>query len=392
MKFGLIGASVRGMFLSSLATENGHEFCCVADPGEDMRTAAVDIFKRKGMNLRAYETDAEMMAKEPEIDAVFIGSGDQWHYANMLAALPYEKAIYVEKPLAQQVSHCDEILALWKKHPAVVCGGLELRHSVLNEEAIRLLEEGVIGKVVLVSAYEGVPGSGMHHHPTYRRKATGRSLLLQKGVHDIDLINWFVGSNPVSVSAQGNMALFGGDKPKGLTCVECPARETCRPKTRESIHVDYLDYTFPNRSVLCAYGEDVDMEDNYQVLIGYENGAKAVFTLIYGAPEYKHEFMIYGEKGRMDVHYDHRRDLYEIRIRTLDNEQEQRLINPLHTGGGHGGGDRRIIPDFLQAVAAKRQPRANLIAARNGAAVAAAAQDSIESGDVVALRLPGTIT
>ena len=48
MNFGIVGASVRGMFLATLAMEHGHKLTALADPSAKNGKTAVDIFNAKG--------------------------------------------------------------------------------------------------------------------------------------------------------------------------------------------------------------------------------------------------------------------------------------------------------------------------------------------------------
>jgi predicted dehydrogenase len=377
LNFGIVGASVRGMFLTTLAMEHGHKLIAVADPSATNGKRAVDIFNAKDCEVKHYTSDREMFEQE-QLDGVFIGSSDNWHYANLMVALDYKVPVYCEKPLVQTVEQCREILAKWKANPIVFCGGLEMRYSPLFMQVKKMITDGEIGRPVLVNAYEGVPGGGMHNHPLYREKITGRSLLLQKGVHDIDLMNWFLGeADPIRVYGSGGLDFFGSqNRPADHQCTE--------QELKGKFTAPYLNNTTFENDMKCPYGKEVDMEDNYIIMTDYANGTRSSFTLAYNSPDYFHEFLIIGTQGKITAIFRHRANTAEIRVMKNSDPENEYVIRP-GLAGGHGGGDAAIVQDFVESIANGVQPKASMKATHDAALIASAAQDSIEQQQVINL-------
>jgi len=388
IKFGLIGASVRGLFLCWEAMKTpGVRLAAAADPSKISRANVKKVF---GKEVETYGDAGKMLKAHPEISAVFIASNDASHYENIITALKFKKHIFAEKPLAQQIEHCDDILNRWKKSKVVFSGGLEFRHIYLSRTIKKLLDKKIIGNLAHITGVEYVPGGGMHNHPLYRRKETGRSLLLQKGVHDIDLLNWFSGGRPEWVFGAGGLNFYGGKKKKGLDCFSCPERKKCRPNIRKTKYIYYLDLTIQQKH-LCAYAEDVDMEDNYQIVVGYDNNVRASFVISYNAPEYYHEFILVGDKGKLKGSFDHYKNIFRISYKLNESMEKETVITPVaFQEGGHGGGDSKIVKNFLDCLSDGSQPDADIYAARDAAVVAAGAQDSLESGKVVKIPPAGS--
>jgi predicted dehydrogenase len=379
MRSGIIGASGRGMFLAWQSLQNGNVPIAVADPSEACRERAVAIFGKMGYPLRAYETDRAMLEQEDNLQAVFIGSPDHVHYENMLACLDFDCAVYAEKPLVQQVAHAVDLHGRWLKHPIPLCGGLELRYSKMFAMTQELLRRGTIGEPCVFHVREEVPGLGMHVHPIYRRKETGRSLLLQKGVHDLDLINWFADAAPTRVFATGGQAFSGPDhRPADYDPVAAAIPQ------KSDYYADYLDCTF-ERVALDPYGDEVDMEDHYHVTIDYEGDKHATFTLAYNSPCYQHEFVIHGTEGKMTTFFNHKENTATISWHRLDGKSDTREFSRADLDGGHGGGDPKILAAFVDMVANGTPTEADMTAACTAAMVGAAAQDAIETGVPVAL-------
>ena len=56
------------------------------------------------------------MLASDEVDVVVIASADPAHYENTLQALKARKHILLEKPMAQTVEQCDDLVRTWRTH------------------------------------------------------------------------------------------------------------------------------------------------------------------------------------------------------------------------------------------------------------------------------------
>ena len=159
-----------------------------------------------------------------------VASSDHAHYDNALQALKHRKHVLLEKPMAQTVEQCDGLVRAWHSHAKdrVFMVGLELRHCTLFTRMRELLDEGVIGHVVMGQAIDNVSvGDKYFYHNMYSRKSFVRSLLLQKGVHTIDLVNWFMDSRPSKVYAVGGLNVYGGQAPEDSAAPTCDEADSC---------------------------------------------------------------------------------------------------------------------------------------------------------------------
>jgi predicted dehydrogenase len=134
----------------------------------------------------------------------------------------------------------------------------------------------------------------------------------------------------------------------------------------------------------CPYGSEVDMEDNYIVLADYKNSTRGCFTLAYNSPDYFHEFLIIGTKGKITAIFRHRANTAEIRLMKNSDPENEYIIRP-GLNGGHGGGDAAIVQDFIESILKGTQPKAGMKATHDAALIAAAAQDAIEQKNVINL-------
>ena len=99
-------------------------------------TAVSDIsptqlaFIAKKYNATPY-TDPYELVKDPNVDAVFVCSPDQYHAAYALAAMEAGKHVFVEKPVTLCMEDLEKLLFIWQ----------EATQSRQEEDRILLQEE-----------------------------------------------------------------------------------------------------------------------------------------------------------------------------------------------------------------------------------------------------------
>jgi predicted dehydrogenase len=365
---GVVGFGGRGRFFCRVFGEHpGSRLVAIAELGEERRAEAHQRYPEANV----FATLDEMLASEG-IDAVVVASSDHAHYDNALQALKHRKHVLLEKPMAQTVEQCDGLVRAWHSHAKdrVFMVGLELRHCTLFTRMRELLDEGVIGHVVMGQAIDNVSvGDKYFYHNMYSRKSFVRSLLLQKGVHTIDLVNWFMDSRPSKVYAVGGLNVYGGQAPEDKRCSTCDEADSCPHVLRDAQEKGVQDF--------CVFSRACDVEDNSQVIIEYDNNTRAVYTECHFTPEYTREFTLVGDKGKMTAFFDNPGNFWIRVAKRFTNEVEEH--RPKAGRGGHGGGDTGLIEEFVDCVKTGRQPLHSIVVARDSTAIAAAAAESIES-------------
>jgi len=97
-------------------------------------------------------TDYDEMLKNPDIDAVIIGIGDQFHVPCAEKALLAGKHVFVEKPLGVTIEECDELETFVKKTGLVLQVGNMKRWDGGIQFAKKFIEEE-IGEVTTLKAW-----------------------------------------------------------------------------------------------------------------------------------------------------------------------------------------------------------------------------------------------
>ena len=156
--------------------------------------------------MKAYKTGEELI-HAPEVQAVVITSSDPSHAGYVLEALKAGKFVFCEKPLGTDVEQCKAAEKVIEAHPDLIFQlGFMRRFDKSYAEAKRKIDNGDIGKVVLVRSYTQDPRSTIESTLKFAPHSGGQ--YLDMCVHDIDLIRWFTGSNVKNVWAIGGVFEF----------------------------------------------------------------------------------------------------------------------------------------------------------------------------------------
>ncbi|MEA3402113.1 MAG: Gfo/Idh/MocA family oxidoreductase [Armatimonadota bacterium] len=389
VRLGVIGLGGRGRYFArNYDTHPEAELVAVADPDaqalERVRPAYGDRID--------YYSDLEELLSREDVPAVVIASPDFAHRDNAVQAFEYGKHVMLEKPMAQSVEDTDDIIRAWNEAGTVPCVGLELRYSAIFVRMREILDAGKIGEVQTGMAVDNVSvGGNYFYHDQQRLKSYTVSLLMQKGVHTIDLLNWLMDAGrPTKVYATGSLAYYGGDAPNDKRCRDCQEAEDCpffiEP---ERFQMDY-DVTIEKQD-LCVFAEEADVNDNSQVIITYESGKSAVYTECHFTPEYTRDFWLTGDAGKMYAQYNNECN-FVIRNRYRHTEHIDEW-HPRSTGGGHGGGDPLIQQAFLDWVREpERMDVSMALDARHATCVGAAGERSIETGMPVEIPPPPEVS
>lgn len=100
-----------------------------------------------------------------KVDAVYIVSKPENHYADTKKALLMGKHVLCESPVALRETECEELYALAEEHGLVLMDAIKTAYSTAYDRLVLLAKSGKIGKVVSVDAVctslsEGISEAG----------------------------------------------------------------------------------------------------------------------------------------------------------------------------------------------------------------------------------------
>ncbi|MEM7125496.1 MAG: Gfo/Idh/MocA family oxidoreductase [Chloroflexota bacterium] len=152
-------------------------------------------------------TDYEKMVKDPEIDAVFVGTPNQFHVPVALAAIANDKHVLVTKPLSDSVEAARRLVEAAEASGLVNMMSLSTRFAHEVQYLGQLAREGEFGQIYYART-RSIRRSGIPSWSLGFVKQGGGAFR-DMGVHVLDSAWWLLGMpKPISVTGVGG-AKFG---------------------------------------------------------------------------------------------------------------------------------------------------------------------------------------
>ena len=182
-------------------------------------------YAKNELGVTEVYTDYKEMLEKADIDAVVIVTTSGEHCWQIEAALDAGKHVFSDKPLGVTVEECKIAEKAVERHPELIFFlGFMRRFDPSYAYAKQKIREGVIGtpymvKTAGIDPEELVEGA-------IRFASTSGGIFIDMAIHDIDLMRWFLETDPVEVYAAG--ATFkhpefkeAGDDETGAAMYKC---------------------------------------------------------------------------------------------------------------------------------------------------------------------------
>jgi predicted dehydrogenase len=229
----LLGAGAQGEALLTaclkLGAESAVRFRAVCDVWEDLNLARiVKLLGRYGHEVNGYVDYRAMLEQEKQLDAVIIATPDFCHAEQGEACLRAGLHVYCEAPMSNTIDGARRMVQAARDSGKLLQIGQQRRSNPRYQHCQSQLIKtaGLLGRLTAVN--------GQWHHPARadrgwsRRRALDEATLanygyasmhqfknwmwykglgsgpvVDFGVHQIDVINWLLGTTPKTVTARG---------------------------------------------------------------------------------------------------------------------------------------------------------------------------------------------
>ena len=355
----------------------------------------------------------ESMLQQPKLaDLLLICTPDDVHYQPAMDGLKRGYHLLLEKPAARSVKECRDIaqLAEEKGLNVVVCH--VLRYTVFYQKIKELIDAGRVGDIMNVEAIERV-GYWHQAHSFVRGNwhvaADTTPMILAKCCHDMDMILWLTGKKCEKVTSFGHLSHYNAaNKPEGAPerCSDaCPVAATC-PYNAQTYYMDkFRKYgnSWPVNVVApepteekiiealkvkdygrCVYRMNNDVVDHQVMNLLLEDDVTVAFTMTAFSDKGGRCMRVMGTKA--EIFADMEKDI--IQLMPFGGEMEEFDIRKIATDlSGHGGGDIKMVEDYLDVLEGKPMPSAMTTIARSVEShyVALAAEESRLNGGQLVL-------
>ncbi|MCF8379020.1 MAG: Gfo/Idh/MocA family oxidoreductase [Bacteroidales bacterium] len=273
------------------------EVATLCDPDMDVLQESAKEFEKTYGRKVNIEQDFRKAYDDKTIDAVTLATPNHWHALQTIWACQAGKDVYVEKPATHNVYEGKKMIEAAYKYNRIVQHGVQLRSSMAIREAMKHLEEGLIGRVYMARGLvfrwrndigdKGIsqvpPGlnydlwtgpaslrpfsRNLVHYNWHWHWDYGNGDVGNQGIHETDLCMWGLGVNslPERISAMGGKFLWDD-------CKEVPEILTSTyhyPKEKKIIQFEVRNWC-TNLEDGVGVGNIFYGDKGYMVIKGYD--------------------------------------------------------------------------------------------------------------------------
>jgi len=182
IKVGVVGVGSMGQNHARLYSELA-DLVGVADPNEDVGKTLADR-----LNTNYYKDYKELL--KSDVEAVSIATPSELHYSIGKEFMENGKHVLMEKPLCPTVEDSQKLVDLAKDKSVVLVVGHVERYNPVVESAKKAIEHGEYGRIITSAA---------RRVSSFPARIKDVGVILDIGIHDIDVMRYLVGSDVESV-------------------------------------------------------------------------------------------------------------------------------------------------------------------------------------------------
>jgi myo-inositol 2-dehydrogenase/D-chiro-inositol 1-dehydrogenase len=250
IRFGLVGYGAWGSHHArAIAGTAGAELAAVAARSDKTRAAA----HADHPAAHVYE-DYRLLLEREDLDVVDVVLPTDLHHEVGRAVLQSGRHLLLEKPMALDLGHCDELIALAGSRNKILAVGHEMRLSPLWGKVREMVRAGAIGDplYLLIELWRRPYRQGSEGWRYIRRVG---NWVLEEPIHFFDLARWYL-------AAAGE-----------------PATVYARATSRQAGHPE--------------------LQDNFSAVVGWPGGGYAVISQTLAAFEHHQTVKLTGTRGAL---------------------------------------------------------------------------------------------
>jgi len=318
--------------------------------------------------------DFDRMIAEQKPDTVIVTSVDRTHHRYIIRAMELGCDAITEKPMTVDEVKAQAIIDTIKRTGRKLRVTFNYRYAPHSTKMRELMMSGVIGDVTSVH-FEwllDIRHGADYFRRWHRDKRNSGGLMVHKATHHFDLVNFWLGTQPQTVFAMGDLRFYGREnaEQRGVTQFYSRAHGSDAAKDDPfALHMEdseglrklYLDAEhedgyYRDQSV---FGDGISIEDTMGVMVRYRSGAIMTYSLNAYLPWEGFRIAFNGNKGRIQMMVVETpyvnasgatyaegttRGLQITVFPMFDAPYDVEI--PIVTGG-HGGGDAVLLEDLF---------------------------------------------
>ena len=326
-------------------------------------------------------TDFDEMLKKSKIDLLVVTTVDSTHHEFIIKGLEKNIDVLTEKPMTTDEQKCQMIIDAQRQSKGRLIMAFNYRYGKLFTKLKEIINSKEIGDLISIDLNWYL--NTFHGADYFRRwhglREKSGTLLLHKSAHHFDLLNWFIGSDPVEVYANGALEKYGKNNAfRGDNCRSCSHTNDCEFYWDMTKNEKYMNLYAANEKYdgylrdNCLWREEIDIFDKMSVLIKYANNVEVTYSLTTYSPFEGFRFAFNGKSGRLETQEGipwrdtNPEDQAKLHEKEMDNTSHTKIEHKYHeivtqrnfkefkriefpyVRSGHWGGDKLMFDDIFR--------------------------------------------
>lgn len=159
----------------------------------DLSEERLALVRRNIPTVARFTSDPLEAVADPEADAVVIATPVATHFDLARRAIEAGKHVLVEKPLCKDLRRGEELVALARARGVLLCVGHVFLFNNAVREVRRLIHSGELGRILYIESARTNLGP-------FR---TDVNAMWDLASHDLSILDFWLGADPIAVSAHG---------------------------------------------------------------------------------------------------------------------------------------------------------------------------------------------
>ncbi len=256
LNWAVLGTGVIANEMAAALREQGRHIYSVGN-----RTYEKGVAFAEKYGIETVYPDMDDVFRDPEVDAVYLTTPHNTHYAFAKKALEHGKHVYIEKAITLNVRELDDLCALAEEKALLLAEAMTIWHMPLYRELWQLVASGELGRVQLITMNFGSFKDYDMTNRFFNMDLAGGALL-DIGVYAISLVRSFMSSCPHEVASQWQPSPTGSDEmdtillknPDGQLATIALSMHSKQPKRAmvscEKGYIEIMEYPRGERAVI----------------------------------------------------------------------------------------------------------------------------------------------
>jgi predicted dehydrogenase len=356
-KLVVLGYGQRGQIYANYAINNPTEFEVVAIVENSEKNLAIATKKHSCPVFTDYR---DFLAANIEADIVAVATQDADHREHAVACMEKGYDLLLEKPIASNIEDCEAIYEASVKYGKKVIICHVLRYTPFYRKIKSIIQSGLLGDVVTISASENV---GYYHQShsfvrgPWRNDEQSCPMIVAKCCHDLDILRWLIGEKCQKVSSMGSLTFFTEkNAPQGCAqyCTDCKVENCiyrakdvyqewkwmrayfCNDVENDELANEKLRYSQYDK---CVFHTDNNVVDHQVTLFQFDKNITAMHSMTAFSKEVYRDIKIHGTKAELVGNME--KNALEVRV--FGGETITYDFSDANLSGNHGGGDNGLM-------------------------------------------------